>query len=120
RTPRAGTPAIDPPPAAASRPTPRSRGPTAGTRAGERRPLEARRPGKRSRLQTRGGAGPGLEKAAGHRRQPAAPARTVMHACFAFHPELHGVGPQVIAAPMRRPRDDDVDLALRPRLPRQR
>src|SRR6185312_3971544 len=120
RTPRGETPATGPSPVGASRPTPRYPGQRARTVAAGHRPPEAIRRAGRSRLQTCRGPGPGLEKPARQLRELAGPARTVMHPCLALHPELHGLRPQVIAAPVRRPRNDDLDLALGPRLPRER
>src|SRR6185312_3704032 len=77
-------------------------------------------PGKRLGLQTRRGPGPGLEKAVRLQREVARPTRAVVHACLSLYPQLHGLRPEVVSAPMRRPRYDDVDLALCPGEPRQR
>src|SRR6266436_3710626 len=61
-----------------------------------------------SGLQPGGRPGAGPEGAAARGRQAARPPGTVVDARLAFHPQLHPIGPQPIATPVRRARDGDL------------
>src|SRR5207253_5417712 len=72
------------------------------------------------RLQASGGPGTGLEQAVWLRREGPRPAGAVVHSPFSFDPQLDRFGPETVAAPIRRTRDDDPRIDVGSRVPGRR
>src|SRR5882762_9486823 len=71
-------------------------------------------------LQASGGPGTGLEEAVRLRRQRPRPAGAVVDSPFSFDPQLDRFRPEVVAAPVGRARDDDLQVGVGPGVSGQR